>query len=1034
MSVPGKKRRYPTASSPNESDDDNGEQPSTSTNQLSNKRRGSVAADFAPHRLIVSERQQMAVLKQLTAGDESNTGSQSPSSITPQPRPSKINRRNEHGETIVHIAARKGDLKQLRKVLKAGAHVNEADNAGWTPLHEAVTKNQFKAARLLLKSGANSNAPGPEGQTPLVDAVLNNNTKMAELLLTYSADPSVVDLTRLNETMASVLRRETTVLESSDNENDDESISPLSPLTSDNDQEHDDKQHFHSSVVEQLDKDLGQHTTFAKIQRKKPYSGLGERSSQTLDSSPQSKIRSTSGSNEISASGKNPYDFESEEEGEIREPSTETPEEQKKKPIRKPESTRQRAHSGTFASSVESSNVRKRSNKLDQIKEQEQQKIQSTSDDEQLQHIYRVPPLKIVLARAVLQKTLETESSNPSNMNDDNNNLTISPASPSVASSSSALPHPIIEQNEKLLSSMSTDIPIASPEPDEKLVISTEDNDNHTNDDSSQATSLNDNEKYPPLSSTSSPQTVISSVLDALITQIESNNENQLHSLPVIEDDQMDVEEDEDEEEENEDDEEEQETIEKSSSNKSHKTEQERMSTRISSVSKTDLKPTTRTLRSHARGKRNLSTLVQTSASLNNNNGRRVSSRRRALDNKTLAIMNERERKRRTTSERLRKDKDNLMNTDDMQTSSNSDDQTSENTNAEKSSLTTTTHANDEASSCSSTGAGDESSTSSSATNPKQSNPTADIDTLPPNKRRLRERNAGIPTASIPSATTDTSTNSTVITDNSSTESTTARDVPVNSIKQFLEIRQQIDKRHKTMLHEFVLPKVPKDFSETTMAKKSYLIASSFSSYSNTTPSAIGIKRLIAPHDLDPHLADVFTKQEDERYKMKIRHQVERDKLILSHEQEVLRLCGNATRSSLNQEIPFSYCSLLKDNEVYNNPSIQLPEKMVNNDYTATELGKRGKHRWNGRSFIKWQEDSNLKYKRLSCELNDRQQLEVDTLYSMQRMVWLKHLPKESTSQSLSSSGRSSHLLTERYLPKVEINSNFWTNWETSPF
>jgi hypothetical protein len=80
------------------------------------------------------------------------------------------------------------------------------------------------------------------------------------------------------------------------------------------------------------------------------------------------------------------------------------------------------------------------------------------------------------------------------------------------------------------------------------------------------------------------------------------------------------------------------------------------------------------------------------------------------------------------------------------------------------------------------------------------------------------------------------------------------------------------------MLHEFVLPKVPKDFSETTMAKKSYLIAPSFSSYSITTPSSIGIKRLSAPHDLDAHLADVFTKQEDERYKMKLRHQVERVK------------------------------------------------------------------------------------------------------------------------------------------------------------
>jgi hypothetical protein len=39
---------------------------------------------------------------------------------------------------------------------------------------------------------------------------------------------------------------------------------------------------------------------------------------------------------------------------------------------------------------------------------------------------------------------------------------------------------------------------------------------------------------------------------------------------------------------------------------------------------------------------------------------------------------------------------------------------------------------------------------------------------------------------------------------------------------------------------------------------------------------------------------------------------------------------------------------------------------LINNDYTNTELGKRGKHRWSGRSFIKWLEDSNLKYKRLS--------------------------------------------------------------------
>ncbi|CAF1556918.1 unnamed protein product, partial [Adineta steineri] len=96
----------------------------------------------------------------------------------------------------------------------------------------AVTKNQFKAARLLLKSGANANAPGPERQTPLVDAVLNNNTKMVELLLNYSADTSVVDFSRLNEPMIKVLKREITTLDVSDNENDEDSLSPSSPMTS----------------------------------------------------------------------------------------------------------------------------------------------------------------------------------------------------------------------------------------------------------------------------------------------------------------------------------------------------------------------------------------------------------------------------------------------------------------------------------------------------------------------------------------------------------------------------------------------------------------------------------------------------------------------------------------------------------------------------------------------------------------------------------------------------------------------------------
>ena len=69
MTTTGKRRRYPTGDSANESDDDNGD--NTNENpQLINKRRASASADLPSTRLIVSERRQLAVLKRLTAADK----------------------------------------------------------------------------------------------------------------------------------------------------------------------------------------------------------------------------------------------------------------------------------------------------------------------------------------------------------------------------------------------------------------------------------------------------------------------------------------------------------------------------------------------------------------------------------------------------------------------------------------------------------------------------------------------------------------------------------------------------------------------------------------------------------------------------------------------------------------------------------------------------------------------------------------------------------------------------------------------------
>lgn len=58
----------------------------------------------------------------------------------------------------------------------------------------------------------------------------------------------------------------------------------------------------------------------------KPLRRFRARSSQSSDSSPYTKTRTASGNNEVpllSSSGKNPYDFESEEDNEIRESTNE---------------------------------------------------------------------------------------------------------------------------------------------------------------------------------------------------------------------------------------------------------------------------------------------------------------------------------------------------------------------------------------------------------------------------------------------------------------------------------------------------------------------------------------------------------------------------------------------------------------------------------------------------------------------------------------------------------------------------------------
>lgn len=116
-------------------------------------------------------------------------------------------KRNEKGETPLHLAAIDGNVKQVKKLLADKHPVNVRDYTGWTPLHEAANNGHKEIVQILLESGANIN--DNEGEktdaiTPLHDACSNGHFDVIRVLLNSGA--KVTLLTNSNETALDLLR------------------------------------------------------------------------------------------------------------------------------------------------------------------------------------------------------------------------------------------------------------------------------------------------------------------------------------------------------------------------------------------------------------------------------------------------------------------------------------------------------------------------------------------------------------------------------------------------------------------------------------------------------------------------------------------------------------------------------------------------------------------------------------------------------------------------------------------------------------
>ena len=122
--------------------------------------------------MIAAERGDLETLKRLLAagGGEINAG-------------------DAQGLTALAHAARSGRAAAVSALVDAGARVDVQDRAGWSPLGHAVVAGQLEVVRLLLKAGANPRATQGNGRPLLLLAAESKRADAVSILAHADADP-----------------------------------------------------------------------------------------------------------------------------------------------------------------------------------------------------------------------------------------------------------------------------------------------------------------------------------------------------------------------------------------------------------------------------------------------------------------------------------------------------------------------------------------------------------------------------------------------------------------------------------------------------------------------------------------------------------------------------------------------------------------------------------------------------------------------------------------------------------------------------
>lgn len=100
----------------------------------------------------------------------------------------QVDAANANGETPLMMAALRGQVPWMQRLVERGAAINKA---GWNPLHYAASGPSVQAVEWLLARGAAVDARSPNGSTALMMAARYGAIDATDLLLAKGANPAL---------------------------------------------------------------------------------------------------------------------------------------------------------------------------------------------------------------------------------------------------------------------------------------------------------------------------------------------------------------------------------------------------------------------------------------------------------------------------------------------------------------------------------------------------------------------------------------------------------------------------------------------------------------------------------------------------------------------------------------------------------------------------------------------------------------------------------------------------------------------------